>query len=87
MLTEAKVFSRLLLNSIAACLATSWRQYAQGAGAAAALTVCHQVTALAQSEGNSVALVFLDVAAAFDEVSHQLLFGESSEKGDAANDA
>eukprot|EP00971_Amphidinium_carterae_P210673 4180316-Amphidinium_carterae.1 len=86
MLSEAKVFSRLLLHSITSCLAMSWRQYAQGAGAAAALTICHQVTALAQSENQSVALIFLDVAAAFDEVSHQLLFGASSDQEDSDTD-
>eukprot|EP00971_Amphidinium_carterae_P177105 3512108-Amphidinium_carterae.1 len=75
MLAEAKVFSRLMLMHIAQCVAISWRKYAQSTGCSAPLTVCHQVTAYAQHKNKSVALLFIDVAAAFDEVSHQLLLG------------
>eukprot|EP00971_Amphidinium_carterae_P174056 3450117-Amphidinium_carterae.1 len=75
MLMEAKLFGRLLLKHLAHFVAVSWLQFAKG-GVYPPLVAQQQFVAHARDRKLSAGLIFVDVAAAFDDVSHKLLFGE-----------
>eukprot|EP00971_Amphidinium_carterae_P333739 6468627-Amphidinium_carterae.2 len=76
LLAEAKVMSRFLLEHLSQYVSTSWLQYAQ-VGVHPPLVVCQQYIAQSHDTRRSCALAFVDITAAYDDVSHQLLFTEA----------
>eukprot|EP00971_Amphidinium_carterae_P166017 3290587-Amphidinium_carterae.3 len=75
LLAEAKLMSRFLLEHLAKYVSTSWLQYAQ-VGVHPPLVVCQQYIAQAHDTRRSCALAFVDITAAYDDVSHKLLFDD-----------
>eukprot|EP00971_Amphidinium_carterae_P236934 4702491-Amphidinium_carterae.5 len=78
MLMEAKVFSRLLLKHLSGFIAISWLQMAR-CGVLPPLATSQQFVAHIRDSSLSAAMVFVDISAAYDDVSHQLMFGDSCE--------
>eukprot|EP00971_Amphidinium_carterae_P113433 2247323-Amphidinium_carterae.3 len=76
MLAEAKIMSRFLLQHLVQYVSVSWLQYAQ-VGVHSPLVVCQQYVARAHDTRCSSALAFVDITAAYDDVSHKLLFAEA----------
>eukprot|EP00971_Amphidinium_carterae_P089785 1777706-Amphidinium_carterae.1 len=82
MLMEAKIFSRILLKHLAHFVAVSWLQFARG-GVYPPLIAQQQFVAHARDRKLSAGLIFVDVASAFDDVAHNLLFApEHTEQRD-----
>eukprot|EP00971_Amphidinium_carterae_P352422 6492587-Amphidinium_carterae.1 len=75
MKVEAKIFSKLLLKELAQHMVISAQQFAHGSGVGIPLILSQQHLARAADLNQSTAMVFLDIAAAYDSVSHQLLIG------------
>eukprot|EP00971_Amphidinium_carterae_P241344 4792150-Amphidinium_carterae.1 len=78
MLMEAKLFSRLLLQNLSKFVAISWLQFAKG-GVYPPLVAQQQFVAHTRDRRLSSGLIFVDVASAYDDVSHQLMFGSDAE--------
>eukprot|EP00971_Amphidinium_carterae_P349212 6490901-Amphidinium_carterae.1 len=82
MRVEAKLFSKLLLQDLARYMTISAHQFGHGSGVSAPLVISQQFLACAADQQLSTSLLFIDIAAAYDSISHQLLIGseESSEE-------
>eukprot|EP00971_Amphidinium_carterae_P103753 2054421-Amphidinium_carterae.1 len=74
MLMEAKLFSRLLLKNLMRFVSISWLQFARG-GVFPPLVAQQQFVSHSRDRGLSCGLIFVDVTAAYDDISHQLMFG------------
>eukprot|EP00971_Amphidinium_carterae_P007626 150964-Amphidinium_carterae.1 len=73
MLMEAKIFSRILLKQLAHYVAVSWLQFARG-GVYPPLVAQQQFVSHIRDRKLSAGLIFVDVASAYDDVAHDLLF-------------
>eukprot|EP00971_Amphidinium_carterae_P221330 4393973-Amphidinium_carterae.1 len=79
MLMEAKVFSRLLLRHLSSYIAISWLQMAR-CGVLPPLATSQQFVAHTRDSAMSAAMIFVDISAAYDDVSHMLMFGNPGER-------
>eukprot|EP00971_Amphidinium_carterae_P348548 6490553-Amphidinium_carterae.2 len=77
---EAKVFSRLLLKHLSGYIAISWLQMAR-CGVLPPLATSQQFVAHTRDSSLSAAMIFVDISAAYDDVSHLLMFGDPCDGG------
>eukprot|EP00971_Amphidinium_carterae_P096339 1906226-Amphidinium_carterae.1 len=74
MLMEAKLFSKLLLRNLATHVSISWLQFARQ-GVSPPILASQQFVAHTRDHHLSGAMIFVDISAAYDDISHQLLLG------------
>eukprot|EP00971_Amphidinium_carterae_P303144 6023499-Amphidinium_carterae.2 len=83
MRVEAKLFSKLLLQDLAKYMTVSAHQFGHGSGVSVPLVICQQFLACAADQQLSTSLLFIDIAAAYDSISHKLLIGPEETSADA----
>eukprot|EP00971_Amphidinium_carterae_P331353 6464850-Amphidinium_carterae.2 len=80
MLMEAKLFSKLLLKHLANYVSVSWLQMARY-GVLPPVAITQQFVAHTRDASLSASMVFVDISAAYDDVSHHLMFGHDQSSG------
>eukprot|EP00971_Amphidinium_carterae_P348881 6490720-Amphidinium_carterae.3 len=74
MLMEAKLFSKLLLRNLSEHVSISWLQFAR-CGVFPPILASQQFISHTRDHHLSGAMIFVDISAAYDDISHQLLLG------------
>eukprot|EP00971_Amphidinium_carterae_P351589 6492178-Amphidinium_carterae.1 len=77
MLMEAKLFSRLVLRNLSEHVSISWLQFAR-CGVFPPILASQQFVSHTRDHHLSGAMIFVDISAAYDDISHQLLLGQDS---------